>query len=163
MNFTNKELEKIEKMVTLIDLNDYYIVIKYGLPSQNKIKKLSDKFLNMYEGSEDSYTAERMQVQLIEYYYTLEDLKLSCDSIHKELSMFLYSGSKKLEISKGNEYYIELFKERLYDIEVSRNICSQIRSQVSMLQINNKQIENNLSEVMPILKKLKFISKKEAD
>lgn len=161
MNFTNKELEKIEKMVTLIDLNDYYIVSKYGLPAQNKIKKLSDNFLSIYEGREESNTAEKTQVQLIEYYYTLEYLKLSCDSIYRELSMFLYSGSQKLKASKGSEYYIELFKERLYDIEISRKICSQIRSQASMLQINNKQIENSLSEVMPILKRLKFASKKE--
>lgn len=155
MNFTNNELKKIKKMVTLINLNNYYIVSKYGLPAQNKIKKLSDKFLSIYEGSEDLDTVEKTQVQLIEYHYMLEDLISTCDSIYKELSMFLYSGSQKLKTSKGNEYYIKLFKERLYDIELSKKICFQISTQARMLQINNKQVANTLTEAMYISKKLK--------
>lgn len=152
MNFTNNELKKIKKMVTLIDLNNYYIVSKYGLPAQNKIKKLSDKFLSIYDGNEEPDTAEKTQIQLIEYHYMLEDLISASDSIYKELSMFLYSGSQKLKTSKGNEYYIELFKERLYDIEVSMKICFQIRSQAGMLQINNKQVENTLAYAIYVQK-----------
>lgn len=154
MNFTNNELRKIEKMVTLIDLNDFNIVSKYGLPAQNKIKKLSDKFLSIYDGNEFSDTAEKIQVQLIEYQYMLEDLISTCDSIYKELSMFLYSGSQKLKTSTGNEYYIELFEERLYDIELSRKICSQISTQARMLQINSKQVENNLAYTIYMFREL---------
>ena len=121
IEYTETDKEKINKMAGLIDIKDYSLISKYGLPAQNKIVKISNKILTQSNAYNTDEITEPLNVLLEEF--KAEDSKVS----------FFTSLFKEEELKT---YDVELFDIR------SKEVISTLEEQLVEIKKVNFLLED---------------------
>lgn len=147
----------------------------------NKITKLKAKYDDVEVNvNKIVNTLESHQVQLMKDIVILDKLYETNLSYHKELTMYILAGKKKLELERAttlpelqakakrtgtsedaqaaNDFAqrCDAFEKKIYDLELTRMVSIQMAPQIRMVQNNNRimaeKIQSTLVNTIPLWK-----------
>lgn len=163
IEYTNTEKEKINKMTSMIDINNYYIVSNYGLPAQNKIAETSKEILNksnMYNNEDiikplnlllDKFTPEEDKGGILSFFYKKpkENTEYNIELFDTEINNIIdVLERKQVEIKEDNytledlkRYCINIYKELSMFLESGNNKLKKLNSSENNIEVFKKRLE----------------------
>lgn len=163
IEYTNIEKEKINKMTSMIDINNYYIISNYGLPAQNKIAETSKEILNksnMYNNEDITkplnsllkmFNPEEDKNSILSFFkkkpkkqkeYNIEQFDAEIKNVIDILER------KQVEIKKDNytledlkRYCINIYKELSMFLESGNNKIKELNGSENNIEVFKKRLE----------------------
>lgn len=146
-------LEKLQEMISELEQEDRkkpFFMQEEKFSTERKLK-LEKTNLELNRMTDELLL---LQSDLQKEVLLLGKLQEKNERYHKELTMYLLAGKKKVE----NESVVKCdqFEKKLYDLEVSQMLCLQLEAQICMLQKNYaklyEEIQCAVNQTIPFCK-----------